>query len=35
MGQLIYGGARISEFEIDDRVLAHLQFVVADRKSVV
>ena len=30
MGLLIYG-ARVSEFEIDDRVLAHLQFVVATK----
>jgi EAL domain-containing protein (putative c-di-GMP-specific phosphodiesterase class I) len=28
MGQLIYG-TRISEFEIEDRTLAHLQFVIA------
>jgi hypothetical protein len=27
MGQLIYG-TRISEFEIEDRTLAHLQFVI-------
>ncbi|HVL60922.1 MAG TPA: ATP-dependent DNA ligase [Microbacterium sp.] len=30
MGTLIYG-ARVSEFEIEDRVLAHLQFVVATK----
>ncbi len=30
MGLLIYG-ARVSEFDIEDRVLAHLQFVVATK----
>ena len=30
MGVLIYG-ARVSEFEIEDRTLAHLQFVVATK----
>jgi hypothetical protein len=30
MGMLIYG-ARVSELEIEDRTLAHLQFVVATK----